>query len=166
MAIVNPIHLNDWLPGTPILSTEAREEFMNVYNVINGGITADNITDGSLTGTKFADNSITGAKIVSIPASKITGQLTASQLPTGLLNTTGGTLTGTVVYEVAAGTALLKNYDAEEVVLYEGGTGMDKIKIIVGGAGNLLKITKNDAVLFTITDTGLLIPKQLQVPTE
>lgn len=164
MAIISPKNLNKWQPNTPILSSEAREEFLNIYNLVNGNIDSANIKNGSITGGKLADGSITGAKISSIPASKIDGRLETSNLPENILTTSGGSLTGTLTFDVAPSTPLLKNYDTEETVLYEGGTGTSKIKIVVGGT-DVMKILVNDEVLWKVTTDGTEVPKQFKIPS-
>lgn len=165
MATVNPIHLSQWVNFTTTIdATQVRAEFQNIYNAINGGLDGSNIQDGSLTGNEFADNSIPGSKINSIPANKITGQLTVEQLPGGILNTTGGTVTGTLTFNVAATTPFLKKLNDEPVILLEAGTGPAKIQIIVEPNGSALKIVKNGVTFLEITNEGRLIPFKFKVP--
>lgn len=163
MATISPLHLNKWKAGTTIVSSEAREEFLQLYNLVNGGLDSANIADRSITTRKLADGAVTAEKIGSIPASKLTGKLDAAVLPTNIFTTSGGSLTGGLTFDVPAGTALLKNYDNEEIVLYEGGTAADKIKIIVGGIA-ALRLTKNDVILWQITHDGTDIPSKLKIP--
>lgn len=46
MAIISPINLAKWQPNTPILSSQARAEFMNIYNLVNGNLDSANIMNG------------------------------------------------------------------------------------------------------------------------
>lgn len=165
MPIINPIFLDNWQPNTPIVSAEARAEFMNVYTLLNGDIDASNIADNSITTNKLQDGAVTGDKLDSVPASKITGRLALSNLPTSILDSAGGTVTGTFVFDVPQSTALLKNYEDEEVVLYEGGTGDAKIKLIVGGT-SVLRITRGADTLWSLENDGLTTPKALKIPLE
>lgn len=163
MAIISPVNLNKWKPGTTISSTEAKAEFLNVYNAINGNLDATNLRNGSITGIKIQDGSITADKLSSIPASKIEGKLKAENLPANIMSLEGGTLTGTIMFDVQPKTPLLKNYDNEEITLYEGGTGEQKIKVIVGGE-YVFSIRLNDRLLWAVNSDGVAIPTKFKVP--
>jgi hypothetical protein len=163
MATINPINLTKWLPNTPILSNEARAEFMNIYDLVNGNIDAENIADSSITKNKLANGAVTGDKLGEVPANKITGQLSQDNLPSSVFNSMGGTVTGSITFDVPQSTALLKNYDDEEVVIYEGGTGANKIQVFVGGP-DIFRIVRGGVAVFSVDSDAVTIPQQLKVP--
>lgn len=163
MPIINPKNLNKWQPKTPIMSNEAVEEFKNVYNLVNGNLDSENIRDGSITTNKLSVNAVQDKHIKSVDASKIVGQIAINSLPDTLLNSTGGTVNGTLTFNVPSGAAILKNYDVEETTLYEGGTSDNKIKIIIGGAA-IMKIVVGDNIVWQVTTDGTEIPKAFKVP--
>lgn len=161
--LVTPLYLNNWKPGTTIISDQATGEFLNIYNVLNGNIDGTNIAYGSIRDSHIGGN-ISGDKITSIDASKITGKLNFNQLPDNILTTSGATLSGTIIFDVAPKTPLLKNYDDEEVTLYEGGAGDKKIKIMVGGDSFAVRITLGTKTLWELQNDGTEIPTNLKVP--
>lgn len=163
MAIISSKYINTWKPGDAISSNEAREEFKNIYSLVNGNIDAENIRDNSITGSKLQDGTIKSRHIESVDASKLTGNISADKLPTELLKNSGGILTGPLTFNVDAGTPLLRNYDTEEVILYEVGSGEGKIKIIVGGP-TILRITLNEKVMWQLGVDGVEEPNKFKVP--
>lgn len=97
--IIHPLNFNEWRDyETRIEALSVKQEFQNIYDLVNGNIDASNIKDGSITSAKLADGAVTGAKLSSVPATKITGKLSASQLPASTIYNTGGELTGSLVF--------------------------------------------------------------------
>lgn len=166
MATFIPQYLNLWKDfETTIKAPEVRGEFLNLYEAINGNLDADNIKDGAVTSSKIATEAVTNDKIKTIEASKITGQLSGSQLPSGLVQSQGGEITGSLVFNTPANTAYLKSFSNSEIILAEIGTGTNKITITVNPGGQeVLRILKGTTVLLSIGTDGALIPKKLQLP--
>lgn len=162
--LISPINLNKWKPGEVISSSQAREEFLNVYNLVNGRLDAANFQNGSITSQKIADGAVGPEKIQAVPANKITGRLTASQLPTNLITSGGGQIDGTIIFNVGEQTPLIKNYDNEETVLYEGGTDKDKVRLIVGGKRTAVRIERGGTILWSLDTDGLETPVKLKIP--
>lgn len=165
MAKINPINLGKWVPGTPIPSQEVRAEFNNLYSLVNGNIDAENLKSNSVTTLKLVDESVTDAKIKDVSASKIKGKLSFGNLPDGIFNSSGGSVTGTITSTVATGVPVLKHYSDTEVLIYEGGTGENKTQLFVGGSQGL-RLVRNNIVLFQINSDGVTIPKAFIVPGE
>lgn len=163
MGLVTPTYLSNWVPGAIIPSAQVKAEFIKLFDVINGNLDSTNISNGAISTLKIADGAVTDAKISAVAAGKITGVLSDSQLPTNLVRTTGATFTGGLTFNVTAGTALMKNYDNEEIILYEGGTGADKIQLIVGGS-TLFRLVKNSVVIWSIATDNTEIPTKFKVP--
>lgn len=165
MAKINPINLNKWQPGNVIPSGEVKAEFLNIYNLVNGFIDSANLSADSVTTLKIVNEAVTDAKIKSVSASKIQGRLSFDNLPTNILNTAGGTLTGTLISQVVSPAPILKHYSDVAVLLYEGGTGENKTQVWVGGSEGF-RIVRNNVVLFQINSDGYTIPKSFIVPGE
>jgi hypothetical protein len=165
MPVLQPQYLVNWGGSVAtILATEVRGEFLNIYNLLNGNLDADNLANGSITSEKLANGSIGGDKIDNVPASKITGQFTTEQLPANVLGNGGGTVTGSIVYNVNPNTAFVKSYSNTEVVIAEVGTGTAKLQLTMNPTGDLLQIKQNGLVVFSVGNDGTVVPKKLQVP--
>lgn len=163
MAIVSPLYLNNWINNSTIIdATQVRAEFQNVYNALNGQLSGDNFQDGSVTTSKIGDGAVTDNKIGSVSASKISGKLTFDQLPEGLLQGTGGEITGSLVFNTNS--PYIKSFVNTAVTIAEIGTGATKVSIVVNPTGNLFSILVAGNPIFSITQDGTVVPKQLRIP--
>lgn len=105
---------------------------------------------------------MTDAKIVSVSASKVTGQFNVAQLPSSVVYSTGSNLTGSLTY---TGTdPVVKSYATGDVTLLEVGVGADKVSLTFNSTGNALVLKKGSTILLTITGEGELVPKAFRVP--
>ncbi len=164
MATISPIYVDNWINlVTTIKAPEVRGEFLNLYSAINGNLDGSNLATNSISTSKVVDNAITDAKISSVSASKITGAINPAQLPTNIATTSGGTYSGTLVFSVPTDTAIIKDYDNTEVVVYEGGTGANKVKLIMGGA-YAMRVNYGGVDLFVLSTTGTFFPKAFRIP--
>ena len=163
MSTLLPKHLAGWTNFTATIDApQVREEFLNLYAAINGELDAENLKDGAVTTPKLADGSVTDAKIHSLSADKLTGHLPAELLPDTVLYNTGGTLSGTLLFETAD--PLLKTYSDTPVVLLEAGTGENKLTLTFHPAGDALELRRGDTVLLTLRGDGTLVPRKFQLP--
>ena len=163
MAQVYPLNLNKWINlTTTIDATQVREEFLNIYNAINGNLDGSNLAGGAVTSTKIADGAVTNAKIDSVSATKITGKLTGSQLPDGIIFNNGGELTGSLLFSTTQ--PYLKTYSSDAITLIEAGTGDSKIKLIFNPTGNALELRRGNTTLLTVRQDGTLVPLKLIIP--
>lgn len=165
MSTIQPLFLSSWIDNiTLIKATEVRGEFLNIYNLVNGNIDADNIKDGAITQGKLAANSVKNDNIVDVAASKLTGTLSYSQLPAGLLQGSGGDVTGTLTFNLAADSPFIKSYLNTQATVIELGTGTSKLTLVMNPTGNLFELRLNGVAVLTVTADGTLIPKKLQIP--
>lgn len=167
MANVQPLYLNNWVDFlTTIQAAEVRGEFLNIYEALNGNLDASNIRDGSIGTSKLADGAVTDEKIRSVGAGKISGQLTPQQLPPGLLSSSGGEVTGGLVFNTAD--PLVKTYSNNFLVLFEAGTGQNKMRMVMHPTGpvrfEIIQGSNPTTSLLMIMDDGTLVPRKLRIP--
>lgn len=161
--LINSKYLHNWVPGEYILSEEVKGEFLNIYNLVNGSINTDNIMPGAIDGTSLRDGSIGDNHIVSMNASKLTGVISSDLLPSDLLKTNGAVIQGTLTFEVDSSTPIIKNYEFEETTLFEGGTGDNKVRLVLGGDA-AMKVFYGENLLWKLNLDGIEEPVKFKLP--